>query len=460
MNFAAQLGAGVRAKFSQLKGMWFTRAGGGRYGGGTPFLGVPGMWLGTLPGTGSYDMNREVGDPSLNGAVSIGLEWINRQFPEPEFQVVSQPLRARGGVKKETVKDDHPLTRLLQSPNAFYDGDALWSWTVVSYLMGGNAYWYVARGSGGAGEPLELWPLPYWQIAPRWKDDGSQFIGWYDYWCDGAVTEIPAENIVHFAHRMSPITRRGMSPIYPVLRSVGADNEADTFTFALLKNMGIPGVLITPKDPKVTVRDPDRQIIKQNWEEDFTGHNRGKAMVASVAVDALKLAFTPEEMALDKIRNVPEDRICAALGLSAMVLGLTSGAQAKTYANYEEANRAAYRDCIFPLQKRLARTLDRQLLPYLGDVRKERCRWCYDDVQGLQEGVDAQHIRVREDYKAGLIMRNEARAELGLPPVAEDEEGEGGFGDALGGGEEDDDGSGSGVGKRPQLPTRGGGNVG
>jgi len=59
----------------------------------------------------------------------------------------------------------HPLAALVDKPNAYYDGVALWMATLVSWCITGNAYWLIVRD--GALRPVALWFAPPWSITPR-----------------------------------------------------------------------------------------------------------------------------------------------------------------------------------------------------------------------------------------------------------------------------------------------------
>lgn len=380
-------------------------------GGGTKawggYAGMMGRLIGTLPGS-QRDLAKDVGDPAQNGAVSICLNYIARQFTEPKLEV----RREKADGTEERIPG-HPLPKLIARPNGYYDGKSLWGSTTVSYGTDGNGYWLKARGMSGFGSPVELWYVPHWQIAPRWSADGSNFISHYEYYVDGRAYPLPREQVVHFYDKVDPVRRRGVSAIYPQLRSIGADNEADTFCYAILKNMGIPGVLLNPKNPEDIITPETRNDLTEWWAENFTGDNRGKPLIPSVMMEPSKLGLSPEELALDRIRTFPEDRICAALGLNPMVVGLTSGAQHKTYANYQEARRAAYDDCIIPLQKRMAECLTEQIGPDFGLLPNEYLAWNYEGVKALQEDEDLRANRARSDYAGGVCTRAEARKARG-----------------------------------------------
>lgn len=391
---------------------------GGRGGGSG---GVGGGWRGgypwgTLPGT-QHDYIREVGDPALNSAVSICLNWIADQFPEPEFQVAT-----RRQTKEWTPVPNHPLVKLINEPNGYYDGDALWASTITDYNISGDAYWLKVFGMGGLGRPVELWHLPWWMVEPRWDSEGREFISHYAYRVEGKEYRLERREVVHFRFKTDPYTRKGVSRLVPVLREVFADNEAATYTAAILRNMGIPGCIINPKFPeRDEFNKESRDEFETAWSSRFTGDGRGKPLMPSMPVEVEPLGLSPEELVLKEIRTIPTERICAALRLHPGVVGLTNGQGPTAFDNggqHRAGREAAYEDCIIPLQRRCARILDRDLLPdFEGTALQNRsCRWDYSGVRALQEDADAVAKRWILILSNGGCTLNEAKAALQLKP--------------------------------------------
>jgi HK97 family phage portal protein len=368
-------------------------------------------WRFLLPGA-RYDYEAEAGDVWRNGCVAVCLSWINRNFPEPRPVV-----RRRDGLRQEI--EGHALIRLLDKPNTFYNCDTLWAGTIVSWFVDGNAYWIKQKaGWGKHARTTGFFYVPHWQMFPRWPSDGSKFISHYEYIVDGVKTPLDPEDVVHFRCGIDPHRPRyGMSDLKAQLREVCSDNEAATFSAATLRNMGIPGLVLSPEDPNVEIVDDDRRDIKAKWREEFTGDNRGGLMVMSVKMAVAKVAMTPEELVLDKIRNIPEARIHGAIGLNAQVTGQNVGNQTRTYTNYGEARRAAYYDCIVPLQKQLGKQFSDQC-PELVQPN-EILAWDYSDVHAMEENADSRAKRGAVLFQAGLTNRDESRREAGLPPVTD-----------------------------------------
>ncbi len=80
--------------------------------------------------------------------------------------------------------------------------------------------------------------------------DEITFISHYRYSPGGiaAPMEIPPEDVVHFRHGINPRNiRMGLSPLDGVIREIFVDLESSNFVASLLRNMGVPSVVISPK---------------------------------------------------------------------------------------------------------------------------------------------------------------------------------------------------------------------
>ncbi len=377
--------------------------------------------LGTLPGS-THDYAAEAGPLEANSAVSICLGWITDNFPEPDLMVQRRRLLRDGsrGVAWEPA-EGHALTELLDNPNPYYDRDTLLAGTVMSYCLHGNAFWLKVRNSGGMGSVVELYWVPHWRMRPDWPSDGSAFLSHWVYSVNGSEVVIPLSDVVHFRDGIDPAQERlGRSRLASLLREVVTDNQATAYEAALLKNFGVPGVVIAPGDPMGTFDEPQKESLRSQWQARCGGDSRGKPIVFSSPVSIQQLSLSPEALALDKLRTVAEDRISAALRLPPQVTGLTSGGKRPTFANNEQARRAAYQDCILPIGRRFARTLQAQLLPDLGHPERERVAWDYSTIAALAQDQESLTRRAAVGYRAGILQRGEARESLGYPSDPED----------------------------------------
>ncbi len=364
----------------------------------------------SAPGS-RFDFATAVGDPTMNSAVAICLGWLTDNISEPRL-VVTRPTPGGPAVPVE----DHPLPALVEAPNSHYDGPGLWAATVIDYCATGNAYWLKARGAD-AGRPWELWWLPAASVTPCGEGE-SAFISHYLYRVRGREVRLRPDEVVHFRDGIDPEDpRRGRSRLRPVLREIYTDNEMAGYMGALIRNFGLAGAVIRPATPDVELTEEQARVITDRWRRTVTGELRGAPMVFSLPVEVEQLALTPERLGLHEARWTQEARIAAALRLPALVVGLNVGDLTRTYANYAQARRAAYEDCLMPLGRRLARTLERRLLPDFPGSAGLRVGWDYRDVTALREEWGALVERATQATAAGWMTRDEARALAGLPPA-------------------------------------------
>lgn len=357
----------------------------------------------------SLDYKRLTGDGTQSSVVMATVNWSARTFPEAPV-VVSQ-LTAEG---PERV-DQHPMVTLIEAPNPFYSGVLMWMATRVDWLVNGNAYWLIARADDR--RPVQLWWMPSSSIEPKWPSNGSEFVSHYEYTPDGGKPyRIEASDLVHFRYGMDPNNpRKGLSPIGSVLREVYTDDEAAQYTATILKNLGIPGLIIAPRGDDIELSDEDALDLKQKAKERFGGDNRGEPMVMQTPTDVTVLGWNPQQMNLRELRRVPEERVTAILGIPAIVVGLGAGLDRSTFANFEEARQAAYESHIIPDQRLFAAELRMQLLPEFSDFATHQVTFDNSGVRVLQDDVNALYERAGVAAQRGLITVNDFLRQVGQP---------------------------------------------
>lgn len=375
-------------------------------------------WLSQLRG---FDYRTEAGNLWESSIPLACLKWEQRATNEAEVAI-----QRRDGSGKWINDSTHPLLDLLTNPNPFFDTHQLLDVLRFDYHLSGDAYLWKARAM--TGEVVQLWWIPSSMIVPRWNEGGTSFIDCYEYSVNGNIYALPVEDVVHFRNGLDPDWqgRKGLSDFAAVLREVCTDNEAGVFTAALLRNMGVPGVIIAPKGsgdgntPELTKRE--RNSLKELWQSCFTGERRGEPFVQSIPVEITNPGFSPSDLVLDKLRKLPEERITAAFGIPAVVLGLGAGLEASTAkASHADAREQAYESCVIPTLHTFSRALTRQLLSEFEDTKLVRIWFDLSDVRVLQEDHDARAKRASVLFNGGIVKLSEARDLMGFKSGSEEE---------------------------------------
>lgn len=346
-------------------------------------------------------------DTVENGIVAASIRWMATAISEAPIIVhdADGPL------------PEHPASELLLEPNGYYSQSTLLAGIVTSLFLDGNAYVLHEVSAGGRA----LWYVPHTMVR-RIREPNGANIAAYDIRVGGKQVRVEAADIVHLRMGVSlEDPTLGMSPLAGVMREIACDDEAARYTHAILRNMGVPGVLISPKSEATQVTEETAERMKQLFTARFTGERRGEPLVFTGPMEVTPVGFGPQQLSVDTLRRIPEERITAALGIPAIVVGMGAGLERSTFANYAEAREAAYESSVIPLSRNIAADFTRALGERLGLGRGERFAPDLRNVRILQPDLDALAARMDIGVRGGWIRVSEARAALGLPVASEDE---------------------------------------
>lgn len=369
------------------------------------------------------DMANEVGDGTSADVLMSPVRWIQRSMREaPLLPMTGDEDPIEGGDFRD----------IIASPNPFYSCETLLDGTVLSLCLDGNAYWIVAHNRNG--RPVELYYAPHAIMEPKWPDyDAGKFITYYAY--NAASGEkrlkpygsesfdpgcVEGLSVIHFRDGVDPDNlRKGLSPIKGLLREIWSDTEAAMFTAALLRNGGIPGVTVSPSDPNVALTPEEAKALKQKVREEYSGPRRGGVMVSTIPLKVEQFGFSPQQLDLSPLRDVSEERVTAALGVQAAVVGFGSGLQqTKVGATMRELKQMSWMDGVIPVQKLIAGQLSRTIAPDLG---ADHVAFDNSDVEALRENQDKKAARLERLVRGGIITRKMALDELGFESTDADD---------------------------------------
>jgi HK97 family phage portal protein len=370
---------------------------------------------GGLPRNG-FNYKQEAGPLYESSIPFMCLAWEKRNTVEAELVVQK---RDENGAWKNVPA--HPLYDLLSEPNPYWDMHELLDCVRFDYHLSGNAYLWKRRS--GSGKVVELYWLPSWCTEPRWDESGLSQIDCFEYQVNGVSWAIPVKDVIHFKGVLPDprsYGRKGLGAFSAVLREVCTDNEAAMFTASMLRNMGVPGVIISPKGTDGNpgeMTDDQRITFKKLWRENFTGENRGEPFVQSIPVDINMPGFSPSQMMVDKIRDIPETRIAGAFGIPLSVLQLSQGLEnSNTNANKSDDREQAIESCVVPTLLGLARALSRGLIREIEDPREYRLWFDLSGMRCMQDNENELTKTLVAASGGPILTPNEARARIGKAP--------------------------------------------
>lgn len=359
-----------------------------------------------------YDYEANLGDILKSAPIVAAAMWIARNFPEAPVVV-----RDEDG----ELDNAHRLARLFREPNPYYGGSILRTALGFDFAFNGNAYIEIGRGGGRM--PVAL----YYQQSSIVEPQGSEtkLITHYQVQTSMGPRRVDREDMVHFRMGLDPRNpRRGFSALGALLREVYTDEEAANFTAAILRNMGFPGIIISPAEEGGSIGPKARGRLQRYFRSRFRGDQRGEVLTTSGRLKIDTLSVDLSKLNLNVLRQIPEERVAAVSGIPAAVLGFGTGLeQTKVGATMKELRELAYENVIVPYHRLFGEELSRTLLLELDPQRPMTKDVVFDlsDVRVLQEDENQRARRVREDWNAGLITRAEARAERGMAATPVDD---------------------------------------
>ena len=396
----ATVNAGIKAFWSDYGFSGSNASGGGVYGSGSH----------RVPDQVRRYRNTDAAESSL---IAAAVEFKGREMRNIRF--VAQRLR-RG----EWEAVDHPVNDILRMPNPLYGSSGLNLATSWDMTLFGDGYWRTERNARGVPMSLHWMPQPQVRLQPREWRPGIETTYIYQPSHGAGRMTLAEADVIHFRHGISAgDPRRGVSPIASLLEEVGVDEEAARYAITALWNRGVVGLLATlgPDDDGQYPPTEDLEDIRDYLDQRFSGPGRGRTGVLQGRVALQQVGANPGDMAMDVLRQVPEQRVAAVLGIPAAVLGFGSGLDAtKVGATMAQMERQAIRNGVLPDAEEIAETLTMQL-----------------NIAGVRIGLDTSAVlALQPDQEmltrvwnlrvaGGVASRAEARTAWNLPVTQADE---------------------------------------
>lgn len=305
---------------------------------------------------------------------------------------------------------DHPLKKLIQSPNPEMTEYDFWSSVITYQKLAGRAIFEKERTNGG--ELCRLWPL-----RPDWvkkKMANAVQVEYYRYQPYGQedYADLPPQDVLFFRVWDPMGLFSSWPPVAVASRSGDVDNDATDLIKATFQEGGTPPIAI-----KTPGRLKDEQVteMRARWRQRYGGWRKQiDPAVLDSGADIVKIGFTFKEMGFDSLDARSEARICMVLDVPPILVGAKIGLDRATYSNYNEARLAWWQDSLTPLYADLLDVVINGLLPEFDDADNIYVAWDFSRVAALQEERTSRWTRAVSALAAGGITVNEFRAEIGL----------------------------------------------
>lgn len=281
---------------------------------------------------------------NMNSLIYAAVTWKAKNMTQAV-------MRAYSGDRKnpELLPVKHPLTMLMARPNEYQSQRMFMTLNEVFLNMTGNAFIMMDREAPGK-LPIALYPLnpDRVRIIPL---DGRK-VGYLfvpDGLADKSGVPIVAEDMIHIK-LPNPMDRLegqgyGLSPVSSLARSADADNRVTQYMYSLFKRGLMMGGILSFKTP---VSDTVMARTRKRWQEQYGGSDKWAENVGVLdnGAEYQRIAPTFDELGFGPIDERNETRILMPFGVPPIVVGSRIGLMRSTYANYEQARKAAWEDTL------------------------------------------------------------------------------------------------------------------
>ncbi len=316
----------------------------------------------------------------------------------------SLPMQVQEG---RIQSDEHPALELLARPNERQSGPQLMDALYGHLLISGNAYLHRIRIDDEDRELHVLDPARTsavlddhgWPVAYEYRFGSRQYR--YD-------ATAPAAEVLHLS-LFNPVGEvNGLSPLAPAHMALDIHNAASVWNKALLDNSARPsGALVYAASSGDNLTEEQFDRLKSELEEGCTGATRaGRPMLLEGGLDWKAMGFSPRDMDFLQAKNGAAREIALAFGVPPMLLGIPGD---NTYSNYQEANRAFWRQTVLPLATRIVCEIGNWLSPPVRDAFSLAINT--DHVEALAPDREVLWARIGA---ADFLTEDEKREALGF----------------------------------------------
>ncbi|WP_233446541.1 phage portal protein [Paraburkholderia terrae] len=316
-------------------------------------------------------------------------------------------MKADGAIWIETQSP--AFSPVLRKPNRYQNHIQFVENWIMSKLTRGNTY--VLKERDNRGVVVALYVLDPSRVRPLVADDGGVY---YQLDIDvlaGVVTEgdtqviVPASEIIH--DRMNCLFHPlvGTSPLFACALAARQGLAILNDSAAFFENGAEPGgILVAPG----AISDETAKRLKDRWEENYGGQNRGRIAVLGDNLKYEPLTMTAVDAQLIEQLRMTSEIVCSVFHVPGYMVGVGT---APTYNNIEALSQNYYSQCLQSLIESFELCMDEGLA--LPDTYRTEL-----DLDGLLRMDTATMVKTLSDaVGGGIAAPNEARKKLNLRPM-------------------------------------------
>ena len=329
--------------------------------------------------------------------------------------IAQLPLKvyARDGENERRRDRTSPAALLLWRPNADQTEYEFMRALAIEYFVFGCVYvWILPDADSPSGWQARIIPTEWVSSTAKANNYAPDKITVVS--SGGSAVEIPRTEFVRFC-TYSPGNPGGyISPISALRQTLEEQIQAGRFRRDLWKSSGrLNAQIVRPKDVQ-----PWTDATKKAWIEAFReawgagGTNAGKIPLMEDGMEIKPFSTSFKEQQWAESIKLSREAVAAAYGINP---SLVWHSDTQTYASSKDNARALYAECLGPVLQMLQQRLNAFLLPMVG---ADPSTYVEFDLTEKLKGSFEERAQIMQASVGGPgLTRNEARADVNLPPI-------------------------------------------
>ena len=330
--------------------------------------------------------------------------------------IAQLPLKVyvRKGENERERDRESDAARLLYRPNGDQTEFEFIRALAVEYFVFGSVFvWLLPDADSESGHQLRIVPTEWLQFGGEANPYAPDTIRICTK-TGAEAFDIPRSEFVQFRTYSAGSPGGYLSPISALRQSLTEQVEANRFRRQLWKSSGrFNAQIIRPKDVAPWTDEQRRNFataFRQAWGAG--GSKAGSIPIMEDGMEIKPYATSWKEAEWSQSVILTREAVAAAYGVNPSLIWHSN---TQTYASARDNARALYADCLGPVLQMLQQRINAFLLPMIGAEPGTYVE--FDLTEKLKGSFEERASIMQASVGAPWLTRNEARADMNLPPV-------------------------------------------
>lgn len=330
--------------------------------------------------------------------------------------IAQLPLKVyvRDGETERKRDRDSVAAKLLYRPNEDQTEFEFMRALAIEYFVFGSVYvWVLPDADSESGLQLRIVPQD-WIIQSTSENAYSPDVIRICSKRNGTAVDVPRSEFIQFKTYSAGNPGGYLSPISALKQTLSEQVESGRFRRQLWRSSGRLNAQITrPKDVAPWTEDQRKMfatMFRESWGAGGSKAGSIPIMEDGMEIKPFQTSFKESEWAASV--KLSRESVAAAYGVNPSLIWHSD---TQTYASSKDNARALYAECLGPVLQMLQQRINSFLLPKVGATPDTYVE--FDLTEKLKGSFEERASILQTSVGAPWLTRNEARADMNLPPI-------------------------------------------